>query len=120
MALYGEIQDELDDLKDGVVEQWLQASEPLAGGYGRGLVAWRGRREVTMFKDRCAMIRAVADSSAIRSNGHAWCTADDHRCLGNGGLEGLRCTDLHPCGHRSGACPYLPRNVRSSEGTDGV
>ena len=34
MALYGEIQGELDDLKDGVVEQWLQASEPLAGGYG--------------------------------------------------------------------------------------
>lgn len=93
MALYGEIQGELDDLKDGVVEQWLQASEPLAGGYGRGLVAWRGSREVTMFKDHRTMIRAVADSSAIRSNGHAWCTADDHRCLGNGGLESLRCTD---------------------------
>jgi integrase len=93
VALYSEIQDELDFIKDELVEQWLQADEPLAGGYGRGLVAWRGTNEVTMFKDRRTMIRAVADSTAIRSNGHAWCTADDILCVGNGGLDRVRCTD---------------------------
>jgi integrase len=92
-ALYSEIQDELDLVKDELVEQWLQADEPLAGGYGRGLVAWRGSDEVTIFKDRRTMIRAIADSTAIRSNGHAWCTADDNLCVGNGGLERVRCTD---------------------------
>jgi hypothetical protein len=93
MALFCEIQDELDDIKEGVVEQWLQPDEPLAGGYGRGLMDWRGSNEITMFKDRRTMIKSIADSTAIRSNGHAWCTADDNLCVGNGGLETMRCTD---------------------------
>lgn len=91
MDLFYEIQDELDDIKEGVVEQCLQKNEPLAGGYGRGVVAWRGSNEVTMFKDRRSMIRSIADSTAIRSNGHAWCTADDNQCVGNGGLDSTRC-----------------------------
>lgn len=93
MALYVEIQDELDDLKDGVVEQWLRLNEPLAGGYGRGIMAWRGSKEVTLFKDQRSMVRSISDSTAIRSNGHAWCTADDNLCVGNGGLDRTRCTE---------------------------
>lgn len=38
------------------------------------------------------MIRTISESTAIRSNGHAWCTADDNKCVGNGGLETTRCT----------------------------
>lgn len=92
MDLFYEIQDELDDIKEGVVEQWLKSDEPLAGGYGRGIMAWRGSNEVTLFKDRRSMVRSIAESTAIRSNGHAWCTADDNQCVGNGGLDSTRCT----------------------------
>ncbi len=38
VALYFEIQDELDEIKEGVVESWLDESEPLAGGYGDSIV----------------------------------------------------------------------------------
>lgn len=38
------------------------------------------------------MVRSLADSTAIRSNGHAWCTADDTLCVGND-LERTRCSD---------------------------
>ena len=92
MSLFHEIQGELDVLKDDIVEQWFQPNEPLAGGYGRNIVEWRNGREVTIFKDRSTMIRTISESTAIRSNGHAWCTADDNKCVGNGGLETTRCT----------------------------
>jgi hypothetical protein len=38
------------------------------------------------------MVRALAESTAIRSNGHAWCTADDNLCVGND-IERTRCGD---------------------------
>ena len=47
---------------------------------------------MTIFKDRATMIRTISESTAIRSNGHAWCTADDNHCVGNGGLEATRCS----------------------------
>ena len=92
MELYAEIQDELDTLKLGVAEQWLNPVEPLAGGYGKNLVAWRSRDEnIALFKDHATMVRSVAESHAIRSNGHAWCTADDNKCIGNT-FEKTRCS----------------------------
>ena len=91
MGLYLEVQDELDDLKMGVASTWLDASESLAGGYGDGLVDWRSRDEnITLFKSHSAMIRSIALSTPIRSNGHAWCTAQDNLCVGND-LEKTRC-----------------------------
>lgn len=92
MSLFHEIQGELDVLKDDIVEQWFQPNEPLAGGYGRNIVEWRNGRDVTIFKDRATMIRTISESTAIRSNGHAWCTADDNKCVGNEGFETTRCT----------------------------
>lgn len=93
MALFLEIQDELDDMKKATVGEWLSPGASLSGGYGRNLIAWRGRDEnVVMFKSRAAMIGAIAESTAIRSNGHAWCTSDNHDCLGNE-TERLRCGD---------------------------
>jgi len=38
------------------------------------------------------MVRSLAESTAIRSNGHAWCTADDNLCVGND-IERTRCSD---------------------------
>lgn len=91
MELYAEIQDELETIKLGLAEQWLNPTEPLAGGYGKNLVAWRGREdEIICFKDRATMVKSVAESHAIRSNGHAWCTADDKKCIGNT-FEKTRC-----------------------------
>lgn len=84
MSLYLDIQDEVDDLKREVVAKWLNKGEPLAGGYGNRLATWRSKEEpITLFKSHDHMVRSIADSTAIRSNGHAWCTADDHLCDGN-------------------------------------
>lgn len=92
MELYAEIQDEMDATLLGLVDGWLTADTPLAGGYGKNLVEWRSKPEViAMFKDRESMVRAIADSHAIRSNGHAWCTADDNKCIGNT-FEKTRCS----------------------------
>jgi hypothetical protein len=93
MALYLEIQDELDDIKQGIAATWFKDHEPLAGGYGHNIVNWRSKGEpVTLFKDHKQMISSIARSTSIRSNGHAWCTADDNQCVGND-LERTRCGD---------------------------
>ncbi|ODV43423.1 hypothetical protein AWV79_17355 [Cupriavidus sp. UYMMa02A] len=91
IALYAEIQMELDDIKADVVDGWLRPGTPLAGGYGRNIVSWRDGQAVTIFKDHRQMVRSLAESTPIRSNGHAWCTADDSRCVGND-LERTRCS----------------------------
>lgn len=93
MALYMEIQDELNDIKVATVSTWLDERVPLAGGYGKSLVEWRARGEaITIFKSRAAMVKSIAQSTPIRSNGHAWCTAGDSLCVGND-LERTRCGD---------------------------
>lgn len=93
MALFLEIQDELEDLKEHVAADWLSPTARLAGGYGANLVNWRSREEnIVMFKNHGAMVRSIAQSTAIRSNGHAWCTADSHDCAGND-VDPLRCGD---------------------------
>lgn len=91
MALYAEIQEELDDIKAGVVESWLEPGAPLAGGYGQRIAAWWRTNPVTMFKSHKHMVRSLAESTPIRSNGHAWCTADDNLCIGND-IERTRCS----------------------------
>ncbi|MET3479464.1 hypothetical protein [Variovorax atrisoli] len=92
MTLFLEIEDELEEIKEQVVGTWLDDGEPLGGGYGKGLINWRSRSEtVAMFKSKAHMVRSVAQSTAIRSNGHAWCTADDNLCTGND-LEPTRCS----------------------------
>jgi hypothetical protein len=92
-ALYAEIEGELDHIKAGVVDTWLNPDVALAGGYGRNITSWR-TQAVTIFKDHRQMVRALADSTAIRSNGHAWCTADDNLCVGND-IERTRCSDCN-------------------------
>lgn len=95
MELYAEIQEEMDGIKLGLTDQWLNPNEPLAGGYGKRIMDWRSRDEnIVLFKDHATMIRSVAESHSIRSNGHAWCTADDRQCVGNT-LERTRCSDCN-------------------------
>lgn len=93
MALYLEILDELDELKEMAVANWLDPETPLAGGYGEKLINWRARGEnIVLFKSHGHMVKSIAASTAIRSNGHAWCTADDNLCVGNS-LDRTRCGD---------------------------
>lgn len=100
LSLYLEIHDRLEDIKAGLVDTWLKADAPLAGGYGANIVAWRGSEAVTIFKSHRHMVKALASSTPIRSNGHAWCTADDNLCVGND-LERTRCSgcDKSVIGH---------------------
>lgn len=90
LELYTDIQSELDDIKLGVVDNWL-GDEPLAGGYGHALKQWqREPQNLLIFKDRASLLKSIAESTSIRSNGHAWCTADDGSCVGNT-LDRTRC-----------------------------
>lgn len=90
LELYDDIQAELEDIKLGVVDNWL-GDAPLAGGYGRALKQWqRDPQNLLIFKDHASMLKSIAESTAIRSNGHAWCTADNDGCVGNT-LERTRC-----------------------------
>ncbi|WP_321367550.1 integrase [Pseudomonas extremaustralis] len=91
LELYSEIQDELEDIKLGIVDSWI-GDESLAGGYGRAIKGWKREPEnLLIFKDRASMLKSISESTAIRSNGHAWCTADNDGCVGNT-LERTRCT----------------------------
>jgi hypothetical protein len=94
MELYLDIEVEYDSLKEDVAGKWLDPDERLSGGYGASLATWRNRMPVTLFKNRAEMIRSIAQSTAIRSNGHAWCTADDSLCVGND-MERTRCSSCH-------------------------
>lgn len=91
LTLFLEVEDELEGIKERVSATWLAPDEPLAGGYGNRLVNWRSRSEaITLFKSHAHMVRSIAQSTAIRSNGHAFCTADDNLCVGND-VEPTRC-----------------------------
>ncbi|EJM67392.1 phage integrase family protein [Pseudomonas sp. GM49] len=95
LELYADIQGEVEDIKLGVVDKWL-GDESLAGGYGKALKQWqREPQNLLIFKDHASMLKSISESTAIRSNGHAWCTADNDGCVGNT-LERTRCGD---CNH---------------------
>ena len=66
----------------------------MAGGYGRNIMTWRATAPVTLFKSHAQMVACLVDSTGIRSNGHAWCTAGDNQCVGND-IEPTRCADCH-------------------------
>lgn len=104
LDLYSEIEEELNDEKKHVVESWLQPGN-LSGGYGMSLKRWqRNPKNLTMFKSHKSMIDSIAESTAIRSNGHAWCTADNFGCVGNT-LERTRCSS---CNHAVISNEHLP------------
>jgi integrase len=92
MELFLEIEREFGELKRGVVEKWFQEDERLAGGFGENIVAYRGSEDIKLFASRAQMIKSVSEGISIRSNGHAWCTADDGGgCVGND-VERSRCS----------------------------
>lgn len=96
LDLFLEITDELDTLRENKVAEWLEPHTPLSGGAGRSFVEYRGTNPVKLFASHSAMIATLSENIAIRSNGHAWCTADSGiDCVGNGGLDRTRCADCN-------------------------
>ncbi|WP_337157713.1 integrase [Pseudomonas putida] len=92
LELYEEVRSELSNLKTQVVDSWLQ-NENLGGGYGASLKRWqRDPQNLLIFKDRSGMLKSISESTSIRSNGHAWCTADNIDCIGNN-QERTRCSN---------------------------
>jgi hypothetical protein len=92
LELCNDIQAELEDIKFATVDRWIR-DDRLAGGYGQSIKGWqRDPVNLALFKDHNAMVVSIAESTAIRSNGHAWCTADSDGCVGNT-LERTRCSD---------------------------
>jgi hypothetical protein len=90
IELYDDIHSEFEDIEFGVVDSWL-GDQSLAGGYGRAIKGWlRTPANLALYKSHAAMVTSIAESTAIRSNGHAWCTADNDGCVGNT-LERTRC-----------------------------
>ena len=104
LELYMEIQGEIEDIKLGAVGNWM-ADEFLAGGYGLAIKRWqREPQNLLIFKDRASMLKSISESTAIRSNGHAWCTADNDGCIGNT-LERTRCSG---CDHSVVGSTHAP------------
>lgn len=116
LELYVEIQDELEDIKLGVVDGWI-GSESLAGGYGSAIKGWQREPEnLLIYKDHASMVRSISESTAIRSNGHAWCTADNDGCVGNT-LERTRCTG---CNHSVIGSAHAPIYQRQYDDLKGL
>ena len=108
LELYADIQGEVEDIKLGVVDRWL-GDEPLAGGFGKALKKWqREPQNLLIFKDHASMLKSISESTAIRSNGHAWCTADNDGCVGNT-LDRTRCGDCNHAVIGRGHAPIYQR-----------
>lgn len=115
LELYDDIQTELEDIKLGVVDSWVSEA-PLTGGYGRAIKRWqRDPQNLLIFKDRASMLKSISESTAIRSNGHAWCTADDDACVGNN-LERTRCGNCNNAVIGIGHTPIYKRLYDDLEG----
>lgn len=115
LQLYDDIQTELEDIKLGVVDTWVSEA-PLTGGYGRAIKQWqRDPQNLLIFKDRASMLKSISESTAIRSNGHAWCTADDDACVGNT-LERTRCGNCNNAVIGLGHAPIYKRLYDDLEG----
>jgi len=79
-ALYDDILTELMTYKVGVVAQWLEKDEPLAGGAADRIKMLRAHD----FEGRKTMLNETSLRLNIRSTGHSWCLAQDEGCGSSG------------------------------------
>ncbi len=86
-SLYDDILTELMSYKVGVVAQWLEKDEPLAGGAGLKIKEMRAHD----FEGRKELITETSSRISIRSTGHSWCLAQDEGCGGSGIYEKGNC-----------------------------
>lgn len=79
-GLYDDILTELMSYKAGVVAQWMEKDEPLAGGAAEKIKALRAHE----FESRKEMLNDTSHRVNMRSTGHSWCLAQDEGCGGSG------------------------------------
>lgn len=79
-ALYDDILTELMTYKVGVVHQWLEKDEPLAGGAAKRIKELRAHD----FEGRKDMLNTTSLRVNMRSTGHSWCLAQDDGCGSSG------------------------------------
>lgn len=79
-ALYDDILSELMVYKAGVVAQWLEKDEPLAGGAASRIKEMRAYD----FDNRKELLTETSLRINMRSTGHSWCLAQDEGCGGSG------------------------------------
>ena len=91
VALYDDILSELTIYKAGVVAQWLEKDEPLAGGAGRKIMDLRAHD----FENRKELLTETSLRINIRSTGHSWCLSQDEGCGGSGIYAKGSCGGCH-------------------------
>jgi integrase len=79
-GLYDDILTELMTYKAGVVSQWMEKDEPLAGGAAEKIKELRAHD----FESRKELLNDTSHRVNMRSTGHSWCLAQDEGCGGSG------------------------------------
>ena len=79
-GLYDDILTELMTYKVGVVAQWMEKDEPLAGGAAEKIKELRAHD----FESRKDLLSDTSHRVNMRSTGHSWCLAQDEGCGGSG------------------------------------
>jgi integrase len=79
-ALYDDILTELMTYKAGVVSQWMEKDEPLAGGAAEKIKELRAHD----FESRKELLNDTSHRVNMRSTGHSWCLAQGDGCGGSG------------------------------------
>lgn len=104
--LLSDVASEVDEIQTELLDSWMNPGTQLAGKGGRSIVRFRDAHPIPLYRSRSEMVRSISKSVHIRSNGHAWCTADaGSECVGNGGLERSRCSE---CVHGVIGAEHLP------------
>ena len=79
-GLYDDILTELMTYKAGVVAQWMEKDEPLAGGAAEKIKELRAHD----FESRKELLNDTSHRVNMRSTGHSWCLAQGDGCGGSG------------------------------------
>jgi hypothetical protein len=88
-SLFDDMLDEVRRFKVDLIGGWMNPDAPLSGGAGRQIKTLRAHA----FDSRRELVEQTANVIHIRSNGHAWCLAQDEGCGGAGLYERSRCAD---------------------------
>ncbi|WP_330969836.1 hypothetical protein [Lysobacter sp. A3-1-A15] len=92
--LLTDVAGEVEDIQTELLDSWMSPGTQLAGRGGRNIVRFRDAHPIPLYKSQSEMVKSISKGVHIRSNGHAWCTADaGSECVGNGGLDRSRCSE---------------------------
>lgn len=92
--LLSDIAGQVDGMQIQLLGEWMKTETRLAGKGGKSIVRFRDAHPIKLYKSRREMVESISESVSIRSNGHAWCTADmGAKCIGSNGLDKVRCSE---------------------------